>query len=221
MGFNPSIYQRYAFRALSPNSGLFRHPLKPLMEQLESVVKYTEAQKRKTGRPSPWVWDFFESQCRECPRSPGDTAKLSGTQRSRRFDIAVRCRMRSVNVAELKNQLSKYLTFARSGEEIVIRDRNLPGAKLIPFSAGDASDEELLLVAAGKMRLPTPIRESQFPFSRPPSFRKREGARLFRRRTLVSFQDSINYSRDDAPASGPATFPARLDRKLGKVPHRR
>jgi prevent-host-death family protein len=62
--------------------------------------------------------------------------------------------MRSVNVAELKNQLSKYLTFARSGEEIVIRDRNLPVVKLIPFSAGDASDEELLLVAAGKMRLP-------------------------------------------------------------------
>jgi prevent-host-death family protein len=62
--------------------------------------------------------------------------------------------MRSVNIAELKNQLSKYLTFARSGEEIVIRDRNLPVAKLIPFSTGDASDEELLLVAAGKMRLP-------------------------------------------------------------------
>jgi prevent-host-death family protein len=62
--------------------------------------------------------------------------------------------MRSVNVAELKNQLSKYLTFARGGEEIVIRDRNLPVAKLVPFSAKEASEEELLLVAAGKMRLP-------------------------------------------------------------------
>ena len=62
--------------------------------------------------------------------------------------------MRSVNVAELKNQLSKYLTFAKAGEEIVIRDRNLPVAKLVPFSAEEASDEELLLVAAGKMRLP-------------------------------------------------------------------
>lgn len=62
--------------------------------------------------------------------------------------------MRSVNVAVLKNQLSKYLAFARSGEEIVIRDRNLPVAKLIPFSTEDASEEELLLVAAGKMRLP-------------------------------------------------------------------
>lgn len=62
--------------------------------------------------------------------------------------------MRSVNVAQLKNQLSKYLRFARQGEEIVIRDRNLPVAMLVPFSAADADDEELELVAAGKMRLP-------------------------------------------------------------------
>ena len=43
--------------------------------------------------------------------------------------------MRTVNVAELKNQLSKYLRFAKGGEEIVIRDRNLPVAKLVPFPA--------------------------------------------------------------------------------------
>ena len=66
--------------------------------------------------------------------------------------------MRSVNVAELKNRLSKYLRFARGGEEIVIRDRELPVAKLVPFSPNEASEEELLLVAAGKMRLPkTPV----------------------------------------------------------------
>jgi prevent-host-death family protein len=62
--------------------------------------------------------------------------------------------MRSVNVAELKNQLSKYLSFAKGGEEVVIRDRNLPVAKLVPFSAKGADDQELMLVAAGKMRLP-------------------------------------------------------------------
>ncbi len=62
--------------------------------------------------------------------------------------------MRSVNVAELKNQLSKYLTFAKSGEEIVIRDRNLPVAKLVPFSTEEFAEEELFLAAAGKMRLP-------------------------------------------------------------------
>ena len=62
--------------------------------------------------------------------------------------------MRSVNVAELKDRLSKYLGYAKRGEEVVIRDRNTPVAKLVPFMAEDASEEELLLVAAGKMRLP-------------------------------------------------------------------
>ncbi len=62
--------------------------------------------------------------------------------------------MRSVNVAELKNRLSTYLTYAKSGEVVVIRDRNLPVAKLVPFTAEDASEEELALVAAGAMRLP-------------------------------------------------------------------
>lgn len=62
--------------------------------------------------------------------------------------------MRTVNVAKLKDQLSKYLTFAKSGEEIVIRDRNLPVAKLVPFSAEGADAQELQLVAAGKLRLP-------------------------------------------------------------------
>lgn len=62
--------------------------------------------------------------------------------------------MRTVNVAELKNQLSKYLTFAKGGEEVVIRDRNLPIAKLVPLSAEGADDQELVLVAAGRMRLP-------------------------------------------------------------------
>jgi antitoxin (DNA-binding transcriptional repressor) of toxin-antitoxin stability system len=42
----------------------------------------------------------------------------------------------------------------QSGEEVVIRDRNLPVAKLVPFSAEGADDQELVLVAAGKLRLP-------------------------------------------------------------------
>lgn len=62
--------------------------------------------------------------------------------------------MRTVNVAKLKDQLSKYLAFARSGEEVVIRDRNLPVAKLVPFSAEGADEQELALVAAGKLRMP-------------------------------------------------------------------
>jgi antitoxin (DNA-binding transcriptional repressor) of toxin-antitoxin stability system len=62
--------------------------------------------------------------------------------------------MRTVNVAKLKDHLSKYLTFAKNGEEVLIRDRNLPVAKLVPFLAERADAQELKLVAAGKLRLP-------------------------------------------------------------------
>jgi prevent-host-death family protein len=41
--------------------------------------------------------------------------------------------MRSGSVAELKNRLRKYLALAKGGEEIIIRDRNLPVAKLVSF----------------------------------------------------------------------------------------
>ena len=33
--------------------------------------------------------------------------------------------MKTVNIAELKKRLSTYVDFARNGEEVVIRDRNL------------------------------------------------------------------------------------------------
>jgi len=54
------------------------------------------------------------------------------------------------------NRLSKYLIlhFAKGSEEVVIRDCNLPAAKLVPFSAEGADDQELKLVASGKLGLP-------------------------------------------------------------------
>src|SRR5437870_8786329 len=64
--------------------------------------------------------------------------------------------MRSVNIAELKNRLSRYLTFAKGGEEIIIRDRNLPVAKLVPFSGDEGSEDELLLLRPAKCGCPRP-----------------------------------------------------------------
>lgn len=61
--------------------------------------------------------------------------------------------MRSVGIAELKNKLSSYVAYAKAGETVVIRDRNLPVARLVPFEPGDASEEDLRLIAAGHMRL--------------------------------------------------------------------
>jgi antitoxin (DNA-binding transcriptional repressor) of toxin-antitoxin stability system len=63
--------------------------------------------------------------------------------------------MRTVNIAVLKNQLSKYITYAKAGETITIRDRNTAVAQIIPFPHTDnLTDEERELVAAGLMRLP-------------------------------------------------------------------
>lgn len=60
--------------------------------------------------------------------------------------------MRSVNIAELKNRLSAYLDQVREGEEILIRDRNRPVAKIVPLSLDDLDEEGRELVAAGQLR---------------------------------------------------------------------
>ncbi len=63
--------------------------------------------------------------------------------------------MRSVNIGRLKNHLSRYLGEVRRGEEILIRDRNLPIAKIVPLTeVGDLGTEEVALVASGQMRAP-------------------------------------------------------------------
>lgn len=64
--------------------------------------------------------------------------------------------MQTVNIAELKNNLSAYLEQVKNGEELVVKDRNRPVARLVPLTSGEDLDaEEETLVAAGLMRLPT------------------------------------------------------------------
>jgi prevent-host-death family protein len=85
--------------------------------------------------------------------------------------------VKTVNIAELKNRLSTYVKFARNGEEVVIRDRNMPVAKIVPFVPGNASEEELQLVAEGKMRLPErPLSDLDEIWKTPPT-RKLKGRR--------------------------------------------
>ncbi len=62
--------------------------------------------------------------------------------------------MRSVNIAELKNRLSTYVGYAKNGEEIIVRERDLAVAKLVPMEPGDISEDDRWLVAHGKMTLP-------------------------------------------------------------------
>src|SRR4051812_37420014 len=59
--------------------------------------------------------------------------------------------MRSANIAELRNRLTHYLREVRAGEEIVVRDRQRPIAKIVPLTLDDDTDDAAL-VAGGLMR---------------------------------------------------------------------
>lgn len=60
--------------------------------------------------------------------------------------------MRSANISDLRNRLTQYLKEVRAGEEIVVRDRQRPIAKIVPFSVDDDEAEDAALVAGGLMR---------------------------------------------------------------------
>jgi prevent-host-death family protein len=63
--------------------------------------------------------------------------------------------MRAVNIGDLKNNLSRYLSAVRKGEELVVKDRNKPIARIVPFVADEDDESELAeLVSAGLARPP-------------------------------------------------------------------
>ncbi len=62
--------------------------------------------------------------------------------------------MKTVNIGELKNQLSAYLQYVRKGEEVIVKDRNKPIARILPFDSESLSEVETRLVAEGKLKLP-------------------------------------------------------------------
>jgi len=63
--------------------------------------------------------------------------------------------MRTANIGTLKNKLSAYLRFVRDGEEVIVCDRNVPVARILPFQpVEDLDEEETRLVAAGILKLP-------------------------------------------------------------------
>lgn len=71
--------------------------------------------------------------------------------------------MKTVNIAELKNRLSVYLNEVKGGEEILVRDRNQPVARIVPLARTRDDDEELLALASqGKLRLGEGVLEESF-----------------------------------------------------------
>ncbi|MBI3493114.1 MAG: type II toxin-antitoxin system prevent-host-death family antitoxin [Acidobacteria bacterium] len=84
-----------------------------------------------------------------------------------------------------RNRLTHYLREVRAGEEIVVRDRQRPIAKIVPFTADDAEAEDAALVAAGLMR--------KGSGALPPSFWNARRPRLALRKAAAA----VRADRDD------------------------
>jgi antitoxin (DNA-binding transcriptional repressor) of toxin-antitoxin stability system len=48
--------------------------------------------------------------------------------------------MRTVNIADLMNNLSVHFERVRKGEELLVKDRNRPIARLVPLNPGEDLD---------------------------------------------------------------------------------
>ncbi len=63
--------------------------------------------------------------------------------------------MKTANIAELKNGLSAYLAEVKRGGQVLVSERNVPFAKIVPLSyTDDYEAEEMELVAKGLITLP-------------------------------------------------------------------
>ena len=69
--------------------------------------------------------------------------------------------MKSVKIAQLKSELSRYLRDVRRGEPLTVLDRMTPVARLVPMDTGD--DVVITIPAPGtpapgRVRFPAPLR---------------------------------------------------------------
>ena len=94
--------------------------------------------------------------------------------------------MQTVNIADLKNNLSAYLEQVKNGEELIVKDRNRPIARLVPLTSDDDMDAaEASLIAAGLMRPPIKQKSDDFLSLPAPQV------------AMTDIQASIRAERDD------------------------
>ena len=76
--------------------------------------------------------------------------------------------MKTVNIAELKAQLSAHIQRVKKGEEILVCDRNRPVARIVPCDVEDHSAQEQRLIARGILTPPRKRRPASFTWPKPP-----------------------------------------------------
>jgi prevent-host-death family protein len=72
-------------------------------------------------------------------------------------------KMKTVNIGDLKAQLSAHIQLVRNGEEVLVCDRNKPVARIVPIRLEDHSAQERRLVARGLLTPPLKKRPSSWP----------------------------------------------------------
>ncbi len=70
--------------------------------------------------------------------------------------------MKIANIAELKNRLSAYLSLVEKGEEVEIRKRNIPIARMVPLHR-KSSKPVRLGVGAGTVRIRGNLTDPMIP----------------------------------------------------------
>jgi prevent-host-death family protein len=98
--------------------------------------------------------------------------------------------MASVQIANLKNNLSAYLRKVRAGEEVIICDRKSPIAKIVPLNTVDLDLEAQELIAKGIM---LPARK---PFDADAFFAIGRGVRR-PRVSRAALQRAMDFARED------------------------
>ncbi len=87
--------------------------------------------------------------------------------------------METTGVAHLKARLSRYLKRVKAGEEVLITERGIPVAKLVPVDGAEARESRRQqLAAAGIIRLGT--QDFSKIVNEPPPGTKRMGASVLR-----------------------------------------
>lgn len=76
--------------------------------------------------------------------------------------------MRTVNISDLKAQLSAHIQFVRNGEEVLVCDRNRPVARIVPCDLEDRSEQEQRLVSRGTLTPPLKRRPVSTAWPQPP-----------------------------------------------------
>lgn len=76
------------------------------------------------------------------------------------MDLTLGSQRIEVGIRELKNQLSRYVEYVRSGKEVIVTDHGRPVARLMPLTAGDDLLQQLIesgaVRPASRPKDPTP-----------------------------------------------------------------